>query len=156
MDRNDTTNGRIFLSTGGFVACVDRVSGQTIWTHVLGGSYVTLLLHADRIYGAAGGGVVCLESASGNLLWKRKLSKLLSPAALTLDAGVPGGQLVAAGGGHLFALRPETGEVLWHNPLPGLGTSEVCLRIPGAVVAQPVPTEDSDGNVTVLEMVDEG
>jgi outer membrane protein assembly factor BamB len=40
--------------------------------------------------------------------------------------------LYASTKGEIFCLDPRTGQVLWHNPLKGMGLGLVCIAAPGS------------------------
>jgi outer membrane protein assembly factor BamB len=41
------------------------------------------------------------------------------------------GKVYAGCNGHLFCLDAESGEIVWHNPLSGIGHNDVTLSIGG-------------------------
>lgn len=69
--------------------------------------------------------VLALRDADGSEVWRRALGGLFT----SQFAGISllGGRLFATCQGELSCLEPETGRVLWHNPLRGLGTGLVMV-----------------------------
>ena len=62
------------------------------------------------------GHVVCIDSITGHEVWRRHLK---SGYLTTLSVGED--KIIAHTKGELFGLRRATGEILWRNPLTGLG-----------------------------------
>lgn len=139
--RQDEQAKHFYIGTNDHVLCIDQRTGQTVWqTHlhsVLGSVLVNLLLHRGLIYATCSRMVACIDAASGQALWRTVDNKLAEPASLALDPTMPGGQLLVAAGGILFSFEAASGAKLWENKLPGLGYHPICVRAPGAVVAQP-------------------
>jgi hypothetical protein len=85
------------------------------------------------------GWVAAVDQRSGAERWRTSLPDTgYSIVTLLFEAG----RLFAASGGHAFALAPESGAILWHNELRGLGNGALCLattRIPMNADADPVP-----------------
>ena len=139
--RNFQKQKRFYIGTNCTVLCIDQQSGASLWQtalpSTLGSRLVSLLLHKGRIYAACYRTVACLDAESGAILWQTRASRLGEPVSLALDLELPGGQLLAGGGGLLYAFSASTGDQLWKNGLKGLNYHPVCLRVPGALVAQP-------------------
>lgn len=66
--------------------------------------------------------VVALDMRTGEEIWRTKLKGSDFVTVLWDGQG-----LVAANSGEVFALDPESGAVLWHNPLKGMGLGLVSL-----------------------------
>ena len=62
------------------------------------------------------GHVICIDSVNGKEIWRRHLK---SGYLTTLNVGEE--TIIAHTKGELFGLRRSTGEILWRNPLTGLG-----------------------------------
>ncbi|MDB4288266.1 PQQ-like beta-propeller repeat protein [Akkermansiaceae bacterium] len=62
------------------------------------------------------GHVVCIDTVTGQEVWRRHLK---SGYLTTLSVGEE--RIIAHPKGDLFGLRRATGEILWRNPLTGLG-----------------------------------
>ena len=148
---------RFFLGTNCHVVCVDRITGKTVWQtriqKALGSMLVTLLLYQDYVYAACHQVVVALDVHTGQIAWKTK-TKLAEPASLALHPGVKGGLLIAAAGGRLVGLVADSGAPLWENSLPGLRYYPICLRVPGAVVAQPMVRQVSTGDSSIIQLLE--
>ncbi len=133
---------RLFIGTNCHVMAVDRESGDVLWKRRIhksvNSTLVTLLLHGQRIYAGCHKRVVCLTADTGTVLWDTSLSKLAEPVTLALDPTAPGGQLFVGGAGRLYALIADSGQKQWDNNLKGLRFYPLTMRVPGAIVAQPV------------------
>ncbi|MSR45749.1 MAG: hypothetical protein EXS13_01555 [Planctomycetes bacterium] len=85
------------------------------------------------------GYVAAIDQRTGVERWRTSLPDTgYSIVTLLFEEG----RLLAASGGHAFALDPESGAILWHNELRGLGNSALCLattRVAGNAGADPVP-----------------
>jgi len=132
---------RFYIGTNCHVACIDAETGETVWQETihqsLNSTLVSLLHYKDLLFATCTGTAVCL-TVEGKERWRNKISGLGEPAALALDPGVPGGQLLIAAAGKLFALSAEDGKLQWKNELPGLGYYPVCLRAPGLITTTTV------------------
>lgn len=71
----------------------------------------------SHLFIGIGGHALALDRSSGIEIWRRAL-KSKTYVTLSYD----GQSLFAACSGELFCLDPATGEIRWHNRLPGLGT----------------------------------
>jgi outer membrane protein assembly factor BamB len=71
---------------------------------------------ADLVFIGIRGAVVALHRTHGGQVWATDL-KGSQFVSLHLDRDV----LLATTYGEVFCLAPETGRVLWHNPLRGYG-----------------------------------
>ena len=139
--RNNQKQQRFYLGTNCNVLCIDQLTGETLWQTALpsslGSRLVSLLLHKGLIYAACHGRVACLKESDGTSLWCSSAKRLGEPVSLALDMDVPGGMVLAGGGGMIYAFSARTGERLWKNGLRGLNYHPVTMRVPGAIVAQP-------------------
>lgn len=156
--RGSEVQRRFFLGTNCHVLCIDQQSGAVLWKTPLrssvNSSLVSLLMHKGLIYAANWRSVACLQADDGSVLWTTKLKKLTEPAALALDPRVPGGQLLVAGAGWLYSLSAQSGALQWENDLPGLGYYPLTLRVPGAVIAQPITRYVQRGKTVQLQTVE--
>jgi outer membrane protein assembly factor BamB len=74
------------------------------------------------IYVGIGSTVVALDDRTGEEVWRAKLR------ASDFTSGLwDGVVLLAAAGGEVYRLDPETGGTVWHNTLKGLGRGIVSL-----------------------------
>ena len=146
-----------YVSTGPRVACIDKASGEVIWATVLDRNlgYGSIVLDDDRIIAAGHRLAACLDRATGDIRWQTDISSLSSPTSIALDKSVPGGQIFLGCNGLLFSLYAETGELLWENGLKGWGYNHMCLRVPGALTAQPKVTVVSSGKSTVTHVLED-
>jgi outer membrane protein assembly factor BamB len=81
----------IFVGIRGSVHCLDRRTGQGVWSASLKGSdYVTLLLDGDLLLAATRGEVFCLQAATGSILWNNNLpGQGLGLASMPRRQGLP-------------------------------------------------------------------
>jgi outer membrane protein assembly factor BamB len=100
---------------------------------------VTPIRIEELLFVGTHGHVVAIEQKSGAEVWRTSLPKTgYSVVTLLFEEG----RLLAASGGHCFALDPATGQIAWHNPLSGLGNGVACLattRTPANAGADPLP-----------------
>ena len=150
---------RFYLGTNCHVLCIDQLSGETLWQTRLqtsiGSRLVSLLLHKGRVYAACHRKVACLDARDGRQLWSADAKRLGEPVSLALDLDLPGGMLLAGGGGVLYAFSATAGDQLWKNGLPGLNYHPVTLRVPGALVAQPKTVYIPAGKTQLLAQMDD-
>ena len=67
--------------------------------------------------------VAALDRNNGEVLWKWKSPKGTGIAALLLD----GDRLIVSVQGYTYCLDPLSGDVIWSNPLKGMGLGTSCL-----------------------------
>jgi outer membrane protein assembly factor BamB len=138
-----------YVGTNRRILCIEQETGRTVWQSEAVGSAenVSLLIHEEKLFSVARTTACCVSRADGKTRWKIKLDASVGPYPVLALCPGPRGRLILAGLGQLFALHPETGAQLWHNRLEGLGYHDITLRVPGAIVCQPVghyiTTEDS-------------
>ena len=63
----------VFVGIGNKVVALYRDSGQQAWLTKVGGDFVNVTVHADKLYAASGGEIFCLDPLSGRLLWHNPL-----------------------------------------------------------------------------------
>ena len=60
----------VFVGMHGSVFCLNRMTGQVVWSTGLRGSdFVTLLLDGELLLAGTRGEVFCLDAATGSLRW---------------------------------------------------------------------------------------
>lgn len=69
---------RLFIGIGGFVVCLDPVTGEEVWRRRIQASddTATVAIVGEGLYGAAFGELCRLDPATGEILWRSKLPKL--------------------------------------------------------------------------------
>jgi len=67
--------------------------------------------------------VAALDRRSGELIWQWKSPQGSGYVAVLVD----GDRLLASVMGYVYCLNPITGDVLWENPLKGLGVGVSCI-----------------------------
>jgi outer membrane protein assembly factor BamB len=67
--------------------------------------------------------VVALDRYNGDVVWDWKSPSGTGFPAILVD----GDRLVVSVQGYMYCLEPVTGEVLWSNPLKGLGVGTACI-----------------------------
>jgi outer membrane protein assembly factor BamB len=64
----------IFVGLNGWVAALDRDSGETLWyCSELKSGYTTLLLDGDRLIASTNGYIYCLDPQTGRVVWSNPL-----------------------------------------------------------------------------------
>src|SRR3954451_16289427 len=64
----------IFVGLNGWVAALDRDSGEEVWCcSELKSGYTTLLLDGDRLIAATNGYVFCLDPQNGRVVWSNQM-----------------------------------------------------------------------------------
>jgi outer membrane protein assembly factor BamB len=64
----------IFVGLNGYVAALDRDSGEVVWSNKeMKRGYVTLLLDFDRLIVSSNGYMYCLDPLTGNTLWNNPM-----------------------------------------------------------------------------------
>jgi outer membrane protein assembly factor BamB len=65
----------VFVGLNGWVAALDRDSGEVIWYNSeLNSGYTTLLLDGDRLIASTNGYLYCLDPKNGKILWKNPMT----------------------------------------------------------------------------------
>ena len=95
----------------------------------------------DLVFTGFNGRVAALDRQSGDIVWKWAAPKGIQYVSLLLD----GDRLVVSVNGYMYGLNPLTGELLWHNDMPGFGMGVASLvsingvssnaSVPGAAAA---------------------
>jgi outer membrane protein assembly factor BamB len=71
----------------------------------------------DLLYVGFNSRVVALDRDTGQIVWSWKSPKGSGFVSVLLD----GDRLIASAQGYMYCFDPLTGELLWSNPLKGLG-----------------------------------
>jgi outer membrane protein assembly factor BamB len=87
--------------------------------------------HQDFVYVGIKGHVVALHPETGHTVWTVQLPKGMTFVPILRD----GKHLYAASGGEITCLDARSGEVLWHNPLKGLGRGFASFSSDGSIHA---------------------
>ena len=80
----------IFVGLNGYVAALDRESGEIVWSQKnLESGYVTLMLDGDRLIVSCNGYMFALDPLSGDILWNNRMKGYGSgtPTAITSVRG---------------------------------------------------------------------
>jgi len=72
---------------------------------------------SDLIFIGLAKNIVALHRDTGQVVWYTAIKR--GYASLLLD----GDRLIVSINGYIWCLNPLTGELLWHNPLTGMGMS---------------------------------
>jgi outer membrane protein assembly factor BamB len=65
----------VFVGLNGWVAALDRDSGEIVWCcSELNSGYTTLLLDGDRLIVSTNGYLYCLDPQSGRIVWKNPMT----------------------------------------------------------------------------------
>lgn len=70
----------------------------------------------DWLYIGIKGSVLCLAKRNGKEIWRTNLR-----SSVLVNVVVDGDLVYAYARGHLYGLDANTGDLIWENPLPGLG-----------------------------------
>jgi outer membrane protein assembly factor BamB len=107
----------------GALLCVDSKTGQTIWRFdkVSDAVHGKPAVDSRHVYfGSRDGSCYCLARKDSQLVWKQQLgSPIVASVVLghCLSCGACPGLYVAASGGKVFCLGPNTGQVNWMFPV---------------------------------------
>ncbi len=123
----------------GKILCVDSRSGETIWPHdVPDAVHGKPAVDSRRVYfGSRDGFCYCLARKDGAEIWKQELGSAVV-ASVVLgrceSCGACPGLYVAASGGKVFCLGPNTGQVNWMFPVGKSSQAEAQLLSTPALV----------------------
>src|SRR5262249_60643236 len=85
----------VFVGLNGWVAALDRDSGEIVWySSELDSGYTTLLLDGDRLIVSTNGYIYCLDPQNGKVVWKNPMTGY------------------GTGIAHLVSVRGQSGQVL--------------------------------------------
>ena len=119
----------LLIALSGHVAGLEPSTGEILWKNELtGGGFGAVDLATDGeivIASAAGQRVFAIALASGQTLWCVATS---APGRATIV--LEGERIFVAKGGFVDAFS-RSGELLWKQGLPGLGTGRAALGFPG-------------------------
>lgn len=77
----------IFIGLNGWVAAVDRDSGEILWKcDNLKSGYTTLLLDGDRLIASTNGYLYCLDPQTGRIVWSNPLKGMRTGVAHIISA----------------------------------------------------------------------
>lgn len=71
--------------------------------------------------------VLAVDRRNGAIIWKTELPAKYRSSGTFVNVVHDAEGLVATCAGELFALDPKSGNLLWHEPLKGLGTGLVTV-----------------------------
>jgi outer membrane protein assembly factor BamB len=83
------------------------------------------------------GKVVGIDPLDGSIRWTTVLSTggfISATSGEDVTVLVRGDIVFAGGAGHIFCLDAESGNILWHNPLKGLGNNDISMAMDGVSV----------------------
>ena len=83
------------------------------------------------------GTVSAIDIATGGVGWTTSLSTgefFVSTAHQDVSVLAHDGTVFAGCMGHLFCLDAESGRILWHNPLSGMGHNDISLAVEGVSI----------------------
>ena len=85
----------VFVGLNGWVAALDRDTGEVVWyCSELNSGYTTLLLDGDRLIASTNGYIYCLDPQNGRIVWKNPMKGY------------------GTGIAHLVSVRGQSGQVL--------------------------------------------
>lgn len=91
----------------------------------------------DPLIIGTAGRVSSIDPASGRIHWTTQLTTgnfVNIVKGQDVSVLVREGIIYAGCAGHLFGLRANTGEILWHNELKGQGNNDISLTMEGVSV----------------------
>ncbi|MGV3774697.1 MAG: PQQ-binding-like beta-propeller repeat protein [Verrucomicrobiales bacterium] len=102
----------------------------------------------QNLFIGSNGYVCAIHFQTGVELWRTKLQRGLLKATNYQDVSVivRDGVIYAGSQGHLFALSADTGHILWHNELKGLGFNDISLALDGHSIQFLQKTVGSNNN----------
>jgi|688.fasta_scaffold302345_2 hypothetical protein len=80
-----------------------------------------------KLYLGIKGHILCIDGKTGREQWRTKLR-----SSTITNVVFDGESLHAYSNGYLFALNPNTGDILWENSLDGLGYGFCIIATEGA------------------------
>ena len=85
----------------------------------------------NKLIIGSNGFVSAIDVMTGGELWRTRLQSGVFSATSHSDVSVlvQGGFVFAGSCGHLFCVDLESGSVLWHNELKGMGHNDVSLAM---------------------------
>lgn len=83
----------------------------------------------DDLFVAVGNCVLRVRKSDGSEIWRTKLQGRFSSSLVTISVEPNG--LYASAKGELFRLNPDTGDIIWKNALPKLGSGPVLIAPAG-------------------------
>jgi outer membrane protein assembly factor BamB len=119
---------RLVVSAGGYIYCLNPVTGEELWNNPLKGyrTGVTALATMpgkNLVFVSLNWRVAALDRGSGTIQWEWKSPK--SGSYMTMLAEKD--RLIVSAGGYIYCLHPATGEELWNNPLKGYRTGVTAM-----------------------------
>ncbi len=85
----------VFVGLNGWVAALDRDTGEVVWCcSELDSGYTTLLLDGDRLIVSTNGYLYCLDPQNGKIVWKNPMTGY------------------GTGIAHLVSVRGQSGQVM--------------------------------------------
>jgi outer membrane protein assembly factor BamB len=79
---------------------------------------------SEMVFVGIKGSVVAVNRADGTLLWSTCLKGMDFVNVIFQDA-----KILATCSGEIFCLDPQSGKLLWHNPLKGFGVGLATMAI---------------------------
>ncbi len=81
---------------------------------------------SDLIFVGIKGSVVAISRTTGQQAWATRLK-----GGDFVNVSLEETRIYATNQGEIFCLDPQSGELLWHNPLKGYGLGLATIAIPG-------------------------
>jgi len=121
--------------------CLDKRTGRVLWSHDLWREYngtpmdrgysVSPIAWKDTIImnvGGAGHAVMAFNQKDGKVVWQKQdfANSPSSPLLIKVDGQ---DQLVAAMGGEIIGLNPDSGDLLWKHPHPTSWNLNIALPL---------------------------
>jgi len=106
----------------GAVVCLDATTGKEIWRSELPrGVHAGLVGDAFQVYATCrDGSIYAFDRHTGQQRWRVSVgSAITSQAGVAKSGGMPVAVYAVSREGLVVCIHPQTGQVIWHQPLPG-------------------------------------
>src|SRR5262245_10089902 len=105
----------VFVGLNGWVAAIDRDSGEIVWYNSeLNSGATTLLLDGDRLIVSTNGYLYCLDPQNGKIVWKNPITGY------------------GTGIAHLVSVRGQSGQVLLNQVAAAAAQHATAHHVPQA------------------------
>ncbi|WNK01516.1 PQQ-binding-like beta-propeller repeat protein [Thalassospiraceae bacterium LMO-JJ14] len=125
--------GRVFVATGfGVVFAVDAKTGETIWQEKVGiPMRVAPAVRGGRVFVVTvDNNLIVLDARDGQTIWthagSQETASLLGGASPAIDSGIV---VVPYSSGEIYALRADTGRVLWQDNLVSIRRTDAVASL---------------------------
>lgn len=100
-------------------------------------------MNENLVYVGAGGAICAVDKSTGGTVWKFKFPSKGLAADSFVNLLVEADVLYAHAYGEFHCIKAATGELLWTNPLSGLGYGIGSIAVPGKSTAAVLKAEQN-------------